>query len=143
MGLALERPAGEAFLRKMFPNCRLVRMPKQSAIDWMVISDDDRLICYLEIKARRVSAATYPSTIVTWSKYEAARDLKRINRVPSFCVVVYQDNVGSFELTAPPSRKTPIYRRDRGTSADHAEWDNDKLTYHPELLSSIGTLGDE
>jgi len=65
------------------------------------------------------------------------------NRVPSYCVVVFTDTVASFELSAPPSRKKVITRWDRATAADHAEWDNDKLTYHPELLAEIGTLSDE
>lgn len=140
-GKRYERPAAEAFARKLYgPDVIVAELPARASFDFSVSLPGEngrRLVAMIEVKGRRIKSTDYEDTIVVWDKYDAARFTKKFYQVPVWCVVAYTDTLASFRLDKKPDEKRAIYRRDRHTSADHAAYKNAKMEYHPELVRQL------
>lgn len=139
-GKLWERSAAQAFINRRWPGATLAGCPTFSHIDFSVVQDG-RMIAFIEVKRRKMESGRYPSTIVSWEKHDAGRFTKKYFKVPVFCLIVFDDKVGYFDLATNPDGKQFVGRADRGgAGGDHAVYNNEHFIWIDGLLEEIEAL---
>jgi hypothetical protein len=136
-GLSRERRAAELFVNLKWPGATLAGAATFSHIDFVVIREE-KIIAFLEVKARRCPSTAFVTTAVAFTKHEAAQALQKFMSAPTFCLVVFTDQMGSFLLTRRPAGKEFIGRVDRGgVGTEHALYPVADMTFHDGLAQEL------
>lgn len=136
-GLLRERIAAEVLIEQQWPDCTVRNLPNLSQLDF-AIDGPTGLIGFLEVKVRRIAAGQYPTTAVGFNKHEVALALRKALRLPTYCLVVYTDKAGLFQLDERPDGKELMTRADRGHSgSEHAFYKTERMLWFNELPALV------
>jgi len=137
LGEQYEMVAAQALVDRLWPGAQAVKRDKFAAVDCDVMLDGQR-IAFLVVKKRRVASTDFEDTAVYYKKVTAARNLNRFYSLPVYCLVVFTDRAGTFDMTAEPDRKEGLAREERDLVAyDHAFYNISRLEWHEALLETI------
>lgn len=141
-GKTYELAAAAIYVAKRWPGAQLVEAPTYADLDWLVVKPQEKgpnkLISFLEVKTRRIHSKKYNSTIVAYRKHDAARLAKAFFKVGSVCLILFTNDVATFDLHDIPDGKQIIGRYDRpGKGVVHALYHHHRFDWHPELLDPI------
>ena len=137
LGEAYEIVAAQALVDQLWPGAKAVKREKFAAVDCNVVLDG-KTIAFIEVKKRRVESTAFPDTAVYYKKVVAARNLNKFYHLPVFCLVVFNDRAGTFDMTGKPDRTEDLVREDRdGVGYKHAFYNIDRLEWHDGLVGAI------
>jgi hypothetical protein len=128
-GLEQEYSAAMLFATIVFPKASIHRLPEYSDLDF-AITQENQLIGFIEVKARRVKVEDYSSTILPLRKHIIARAVYESLKIPTYAVIVYEDALVSFHLENEPDEVKFIKREDRDIGMDHAYFSHSRFSYH-------------
>lgn len=134
LGEQYEMRAAQALATRLWPGSVAVKRDQYAAIDCDIMLDG-ACVAFVEVKKRRVASTEYEDTAVYYKKVVAARNLARFYGLPVFCLVVFEDRAGSFDLTAEPDRCENLMRADRPGGYKHAFYKIERLRWHENLLT--------
>jgi SLOG family YspA-like protein len=128
-GLEQEYSAAMLFASIVFPKASIHRLPEYSDLDF-AITQENQLIGFIEVKARRVKVEEYSSTILPLRKHNIARSIYENLKIPTYAVIVYEDALVSFHLENEPDDIQFLKRDDRDKGMDHAYYNHSRFSYH-------------
>lgn len=133
MNITLETDLDRSYERRVVERLRsvdttplqYVSMPAYSAVDYLRVDENSRLVDFIEVKTRKESAEqvrTYGGLLLKQRKLEELQAIASMTRVPARVVFAFNNAEGAI-LAADVSHiqfKTPVLtgRRDRGLATD-------------------------
>jgi hypothetical protein len=87
---------------RIWPGSSVFRTKGYADVDFVVIQNNT-LVGFIEVKARRFPHNRHPTTAVHTNKHKAGRNLRAALKVPSICAVLWTDTLGYFDLSTAPA----------------------------------------
>lgn len=128
-GLGQEYSAALLFADSIFPGCQLNKLPEYSDLDF-VITKENEVKAFIEVKARRVSVNAYSTTMVAERKHRIAAALYESLKIQTFAIILFTDALVSFHLENKPDDVQFVKRDDRDKGMEHAFYNHSRFTYH-------------
>jgi hypothetical protein len=137
-GKARERLGAELLAEELWPGSTVIECATYAEVDFAV-SMNGKLVGYIEVKARRNVSSDFEDTLVTWSKHDTGRFVKKFFKVRTVALVIFTDTAGYFYLDETPDGRRPIQRRDRldQPPVEHALYRHERMVWAENIKKRL------